>query len=229
MSDLADRLGFLISEVHGGSVNRAAAALGVPQQTLQQIVTRGATNPRVSTITAIAKGYGVGVEWLLEGVGETPTFNKLVPVAERLHWGRLLDSLNLPRSVRLDMGSLPYSISGACVSMRIGETRDSERLPTNIRFPILLDLQRRELRMWTTLLEEWIKDTDIEHVRKTLIANKDRIRLGWSWYAIQLLIEGTITKDAINDLARRHGRTDETPGVVAKRGGKSKRSTRRKK
>lgn len=69
---LKDRVQRLVDHNWGGSVNRAATRLGVPQQTLQRIVSGQTLNPRVSVLERIATGCNTSVDWLLNGRGSGP-------------------------------------------------------------------------------------------------------------------------------------------------------------
>ena len=64
------RLGRIVVDVFGGNEAQAARAVGVPQQTLNRILTGKVKDPSASTLQKLARGFGVPTAWLL---GEGPS------------------------------------------------------------------------------------------------------------------------------------------------------------
>jgi hypothetical protein len=71
VSTIASRLRWLVDGSHGGSVNAAAADVGVPQRTLDAAV-RGEHYPRLPAIRKIVAYYGCTLDWLIDGAGSPP-------------------------------------------------------------------------------------------------------------------------------------------------------------
>lgn len=72
MSDLSKRIKKLVDSTFP-SVNAAAKAIGIPQQTLDRIVRGQHRAPRVETLQQIADFYDTTVDWLLNGRGAAPS------------------------------------------------------------------------------------------------------------------------------------------------------------
>lgn len=69
---LADRVAWLIRHSHGGNVNAASAATGLPQSTLARIADGRVQSPRADALLALATYYRTNVDWLLCGLGAAP-------------------------------------------------------------------------------------------------------------------------------------------------------------
>src|SRR5437899_2974383 len=98
MKDVGVRVRELIDRVHGGSVNAAAKALGIPQSSLAKIVSGAVKNPRVQTLQIIVNHFGGTLDWLATGEGQAPPLLQespwnVVPQAEYLRWRSLVDQL----------------------------------------------------------------------------------------------------------------------------------------
>lgn len=75
---LAQRLRYLIDHAHNGSVNAAATAIGIPQQTLAQIVSGQVKSPRAGALERIARYFRVPLGWLQDGRGEPPKARPMI-------------------------------------------------------------------------------------------------------------------------------------------------------
>ena len=72
------RLGRIVDVVFGGNEAEAARAAGVPQQTLNRILTGKVKDPSASTLQKLARGFGVPTAWLL-GEGPSHLGNAAIP------------------------------------------------------------------------------------------------------------------------------------------------------
>lgn len=125
---LADRVQQIVDAYWGGSVNAAAIALGIPQQTLQRVATGVTLEPRVRVLDAIAKGARTSVDWLLNGNGQGPQSQDETgrPVSGgTAHWDRVLRLLYPEREF---VGDLLREVPFAPITFaaRIGERLDAD-------------------------------------------------------------------------------------------------------
>ena len=67
---LALRVEALVTASHGGNIQDAAGAIGVPNATLARIISGDSENPRLETLRDVQRYYadrGVTLAWLLDG------------------------------------------------------------------------------------------------------------------------------------------------------------------
>lgn len=177
LETLADRVRSIVDLYWEGSVNAAAAAMGIPQQTLQRVASGKTVNPRVSVLDAIAKGSRASVDWLLTGEGRAPQ-----PKDERdrfisggsARWFRLVESLYPQRGgVREVLDDVPFGPTHF-VEILVADAGGNKRLGTarKWREGTLQRLQASCAEAWAELLEEAIAAFGADAVRNQLDANE---------------------------------------------------------
>ena len=191
-SDLASRVQGLVDRYHGGSVNAAAAAIGVPQRSLARVAAGEVTSPRVAILEAIARYFGVSLDWLTSGVGETPPVAS--PIGEAgsawLQWRRLVVDLALPAVSREALWHLPLAATWAWRDLCAGKQEDGKRSTE-----LLAQVNEAETSLWLMLFRGLIESYGLERVRQALIDHPDWIRLGFNRLAMDLRAQGKIRGD----------------------------------
>lgn len=177
LETLADRVRSIVDLYWEGSVNAAAASMGIPQQTLQRVVSGKTVNPRVSVLDAIAKGSRASVDWLLTGEGRGPQERDergrpLTGGSSR--WFRVVLTLYPERGgVREVLGDVPF---GAIefVNLLLAENGEGKRLGSGRKWKggTLTRAQNSCAEAWAELLEEAIAVFGADAVRNQLDANE---------------------------------------------------------
>lgn len=124
MTSLSQQLALLVNRVHGGNRNAAARDIGVSQPTITRLLgERQGTEPNPSTevLQKIAGFYGVTIDWLLTGKGETPVvFSEEFPVAEQLRFSAVIRGLGLTEATAAALAALPH-LTLSAVALLAGE------------------------------------------------------------------------------------------------------------
>ena len=108
-SGLAKRVEWLIENGDAGNVLKAAERIGVPNATLARIANGETDSPRAHVLQQVADGYNTTIDWLLNGRGQAPIFDKKKGPA-MWEWMTLLNSLNIPPKVRDAVARLPHTL-----------------------------------------------------------------------------------------------------------------------
>lgn len=187
--ELADRVRLVVDRYWGGSVNKAADAMGIPQQTLNRIVSGQTANPRGQLLARIAAVCQTSVEWLLTGRGVEPPFQDdwgLRTSGSTLRWFRLVDSLGLTPAVRLPVFGLPAGQFNLAERLEPWTTHEgSEERTKRIGWMgSALDLAQES---WTYVFEELIARHGVDQLRKELESQPFLVACAYTNFAAFLL------------------------------------------
>lgn len=198
-----DRLDGLVKAYHGGKVRRAAAAWGVPQQTLDRILKGKVRHPRGDLLLRIAALHRTTVEWVLTGSGPDPAEPVgVLGSAEYAAWSATVDSLGLPEELREEVRAIPTGTWNAWRVLCIASFEDyvhEIKLSPEVS-AAMHAAGRAEYRAWRTLFESLVATFGPEEVRKKLISEAAGCRFGFSGYAGTLFDRDAAT---LQDLDKR--------------------------
>ena len=153
----------LIDVAFAGNVLRASAFMGVSQRTLNSIYNGDIQNPRVETVSQVAKAFNTTEAWLLRGEGRPPGILSdpmALATAAEMKWGALAGTLPLAPEVE---GKRLRAVARAwrAISRDLGA-----------EFPTLPDRLRDVTRSIEALFREWIKHEGKQAVAAKLAANR---------------------------------------------------------
>lgn len=158
-------------------MNAAATSMGIPQQTLQRVVSGKTANPRISVLDAIAKGSLASVDWLLSGKGRGPQEHdergRLV-TGGLSRWLRVVSTLYPERGgTREVLEDVPFGASGFAALLS-SEKGGGRLLGTKrkLQAGTVTRVQDTCAEAWADLLEEAIATFGVEAVRARLDANE---------------------------------------------------------
>jgi transcriptional regulator with XRE-family HTH domain len=182
---IADRLKLLIARVFDGSVNAAAAYIGMKQTTLAKIVSGEIKSPRAATLQLIAVVFDADLNWLVSGVGELPPVLQTEPAegatAEMLRWESIV--LRLARhnpELLAALISLPMTVRMALKTIEQPRTPRAGKISGA---PATNEAARKaeglEYRAWITLFEALLKQYGAERLRQILLENFPVIKAGF--------------------------------------------------
>ena len=193
VESLESRVRWLIDEVHHGSVNAAATAIGIPQQTLAQIASGQVRSPRAATLEQIAGFYDTSLEWLVSGKGRVPD----LPTSEQLQLARRLSALDVPPHVADALQEAADAPRIARLFLGAGGGAPAARAESQAADAATRDM----LLAWVHLLEELEGIVGPERLRTNLVAFADFARLGFTPLGARLLIDGELKKGAMERAA----------------------------
>lgn len=174
---LKDRIRVLVDRYWGGSVYGAARDLGIPQQTLQRIVTGETLNPRVRVLERIAAGCDTTVDWLLTGKGPEP------PEADseggqltgsRIRLRSVLDRLGAAGDLRLHLMALAYAPFRAAMLVGVGSAEATSKAT------------EASAEAWANLLDSAIKQSGEKVVRQAFERRELEAALGFTYFGGEL-------------------------------------------
>lgn len=181
--DLAARVRRLVDAYHEGSVNAAAADIGIPQRSLARIAGGEVTTPRLPAIQAIARYYLVSVGWLLEGEGDTPILD-LPP--ERLKLNLLArriagDDPEIEQLVR-DLPNAPSWAVGALLTGFQSGSYQEEAFGKSLR-PQIAAASELSCQCWRLVLDAMAQVIGYGDLREFLTQQRTLVGLGFSGLA----------------------------------------------
>lgn len=174
---LAGRVQQIVDDYWGGSVNAAATALGIPQQTLQRVVSGKTLEPRFRVLDAIARGARTSVDWLLNGNGQGPQKEDETgrPLSGgTAHWDRVLRQLYPDRELVGDLlREVPFApiTFAAVIGDRLGADSRRGRNRSHYDDPLFKSSVRAVdscAAAWAVLLEDAIRELGDATVRERL-------------------------------------------------------------
>ncbi len=191
--DLAHRLRRVIEALHGGSVNAAAMAIPMRQQTLAKIVSGQAKSPRFETVQQIADYYGGSLDWWMSGKGEPPNAlskktpprvveggqsENMIPQTEDRLWSHTVSKLAPSSALELLLENLPSE--PLWVAERAGFFHAyPHRVVVPYPAPPAIDMLREASRLhyeaWTAWLRFWIDKLGVRKTRELLEENLSAI------------------------------------------------------
>jgi transcriptional regulator with XRE-family HTH domain len=216
---LKDRVRLLVDRYWQGSVNRASVALGVPQQTLNRIVTGQTPSPRAEVVSNIASACDVSADWLLTGKGDAPLADDehgLPITGARIRLNRVLDRLEAGESLRRSVLMLRHAPLWA--ALLISGSGNSPLAASGAR-----DASEALAETWAKLLETAIELHGARHVRRVLAANAPLVALGFTDFG---QFVGSPESNMRAQLAKAY--VDYTSKPVSTRKGVRKRAERQK-
>ncbi len=107
-SQLSERIGELIEKRDRGNIKQASRRTGLAYTTLYGIVRGGEENPKIETLEAVAKGYGIPLDDLLHAEPAPPN----APTIPRIAGTNLATCFSRQRS-----SGAPF-VSSACGVVR---------------------------------------------------------------------------------------------------------------
>jgi hypothetical protein len=203
-TSVGDRVRALVKAHYGGSVNRAAKTLNIPQPTLRRIIKGFTQRPRVDLLSSITALHpDVTVEWLLNGSGPSPLEHTDLPDSlvgargefpERAEWNRLVRELELSEETRDALEGLlrgPFLLLGMLVEWQTDRSHD-EAFTT---------ADRASHRAWVSTLRGAVDAVGVETVRAKLRSMSLWLRLGPTSSALAVLASptGTAVKELLLD------------------------------
>jgi transcriptional regulator with XRE-family HTH domain len=169
-SGLAKRVEWLIKNGDAGNVLKAAERIGVPNATLARIANGGTDSPRAHVLQQIADGYNTTIDWLLNGRGQPPTFDKKKGPA-MWEWMTLLNSLNIPPKVRDAVSRLPHTLWDLTILAARHNGASEERA-----IQAATGWYRLEIETYRRWLRTLVRDLGREGAAAFLIENESAIR-----------------------------------------------------
>lgn len=163
MTDFTSRISDLVKQ-SGGSVNAAAKAIGLPQQTLDRIVRGQHRAPQVKTLQRIADFYGTTVDWLMTGRGDGPSSDQN-HLEDRLWQAIAREVADEDTHIYAVLLNLPRSVESA---MRIAERSMTPRSKAGADATLAM---REERALWSRFFRAWIDHAGIERVRADVKKN----------------------------------------------------------
>lgn len=195
LATLADRVRSIVDKYWGGSVNAAASSMGIPQQTLQRVVSGTTANPRVSVLDAIAKGSRASVDWLMTGTGRGPQESDergRFITGGTSRWLRVVSGLYPERGgSREVLEDVPFAAFRFAALLSSGKGKLPLRTVTRV--------QDKCAEAWSDLLEEAIALFGAEAVRARLDANEIVVAGGFTPF-IQFVSKTAISKAEVKRL-----------------------------
>lgn len=197
METLGDRVRRIVDQYWDGSVNAAATSMGIPQQTLQRVVSGKTANPRISVLDAIAKGSRASVDWLLTGAGRGPQERDergRFITGGTSRWLRVVSSLYPDRGgTREVLDDLPFaaSVFAGLFPHEWGR----------LQLGMVHRVQDTCAEAWTDLLEEAIATFGAEAVRDQLDANEIVIAGGLTHF-MSFVSSGAMSRSEAKRLLR---------------------------
>lgn len=209
-TELKDRVRILVDYYWDGSVNRAASALGIPQQTLNRIATGHTPNPRATLVSKIASGSNVSLDWLLKGKGAGPTLDdahgRPITGAE-MRLNGVLDRLGAGDSLRSSVQLMAFGPFWAAGLLAGSSQSRSTKSLTREALEASLDT-------WADLLEAAIKESGARRVLKLCEENEPLVALGFSPFAMYLWEENPTMRSQLEAFYHRY--STEIPEVNQK-------------
>lgn len=183
---IGERVRYLVDLYADSSVNYASKVLGIPQATLQKIVTGKTKNPRASVVARVAAVCRVDAEWLLSGRGEAPSPEDPKRIAQLFaawNWNRTLDALGLSPSAREALYLLPATgfTFGLMVDLHATRKSDYGLEPMHEKFT------RASTKAWTELVDALIAKHGRESVRSAMEALQAEAGVGFALPGLRLL------------------------------------------
>jgi transcriptional regulator with XRE-family HTH domain len=177
---------YLVELYADSSVNYASKVLGIPQATLQKIVTGRTKNPRASVVARVAAVCRVDAEWLLSGRGEAPSPEDPKRIAQNFAywgWNLTLDSLGLTPSAReaLFLQPLQGFTFGQMVDLLAAGKSDYGREPMHAKF------NRASTKAWTELVDALIAKNGKDSVRRAIEELQAEAGVGFALAGLALL------------------------------------------
>ena len=169
-SGLAKRVEWLIENGDAGNVLKAAERIGVPNATLARIAKGETDSPRAHVLQQIADAYNTTIDWLLNGRGQAPIFDKQKGPA-MWEWMTLLNSLNIPPKVRDAVARLPNTLWDLSFLQSRNSGASEERA-----LRAAMDWYRLEIETYRLWLRGLVRDLGREGAAKFLIENESAIR-----------------------------------------------------
>ena len=186
---LADRVRLLVDRHWGGSVNAAAEALEVPQQTLQRIVTGKTPNPRMAVVVQIAEGFRVSSDWLISGRGtEPPEINEAgrAITGALIRLRNVLDKIGAAPTLRRSFEDLAASQFTVAVHLhaRLKPKKGGATLGPTIQAG--LNAMTATEGAWADVLEAAVEEYGPTRVHLAFIKDAPLIALGSTRFADRL-------------------------------------------
>jgi transcriptional regulator with XRE-family HTH domain len=221
----------MLIERHWGSVNRAASALGLPQQTLSRIVTGETPNPRRQALETLARATGASLDWLLLGTGPEPSSldsSGRPRLGSTIQWARLLGELGIEGSLREVLEDLPFTVFFAVLV--VNPDADPHAPADYVRNAV-----EKCADAWIRLLEGVVAEWGAERVRAALQGDETLAALGFTPFGVWLdwmkgkKPRGAMAREYAEFLRQRPELEAETPlPGAAHRPAKSHRSRRKR-
>lgn len=184
-SQLGQRVQALVRRGHRGNVKRAAKEMGLEQRTLAAIIQGQTKNPSADSVQKIAAYFGVPMEWLLTGEGQSPIEeDPFGQRAEVIQWYDLVLSLKLPEPANRILGRLPDIIADATNALKIPVTNRRQERPIPGHAIAkwseppakMLEAYMLQHLSWTRWLEDWIEAEGREKVRRAIIRHAPKFQ-----------------------------------------------------